>query len=196
MGFIHRTTLHTCRDTNQASKQAALDATQNMAESPKTIYDFKENDIDGNSVDLEKYKGHVVVITNVATQWGLTKANYDQLQALYSKYSGYDGGLRILGFPCNQFGSQEPGTNAEIKKYATETHGVTFDLFEKVKVNGGDACPLWNFLKKEQGGTLFDAIKWNFTKFLVDKSGKPIKRFGPKDNPNSMEPDIKAALGL
>ena len=137
----------------------------------------------------------------------------------YSKYAG--SGLKILGFPCNQFGGQEPGSNADIKKYATEVHGVTFNMFEKVayfgwplqtmspifdewwwniwfqiKVNGSDAHPLWKYLKKAQGGTLIDAIKWNFTKFLVDKEGRAIMRFGPKENPHLMEPDIKAALGL
>jgi glutathione peroxidase-family protein len=160
-----------------------------------SIYDFSANDIDGAPVDLGDFcRGHVVVIVNVATQWGLTKANYDQLQALYSKYA--ESGLQILAFPCNQFGGQEPGTNSDIKNYATETHGVTFHLFEKIKVNGSDAHPLWKYLKKEQGGTLIDAIKWNFTKFLVNKEGKAIKRFGPKENPESMESDILKALGL
>jgi len=160
-----------------------------------TIYKYKANNIDGVEVNLgDLCRGSVCVIVNVATQWGLTKTNYDQLQALYSKYA--ESGLKILGFPCNQFGGQEPGSNSEIKEYATKTHGVTFDLFEKIKVNGSEAHDLWKYLKKAQGGTLIDAIKWNFTKFLVDKEGHAIKRFGPKENPYSMEPDIKAALGL
>jgi len=164
-------------------------------EGAASIYEFTANDIDGNPVNLgDLCRDRVCVIVNVATQWGLTKTNYDQLQALYSKYA--ESGLRILGFPCNQFGGQEPGSNADIKKYATETHGVTFNLFEKIKVNGSDAHPLWKYLKKAQGGTFIDAIKWNFTKFLVDKNGQAIKRFGPKENPDSMEPDIKAALGV
>jgi len=163
-------------------------------EEATSIYDFTANDINGTPVNLgDLCRDRVCVIVNVATQWGLTKTNYTQLQALYSKYA--DSGLRILGFPCNQFGGQEPGTNAEIKKYATEVHGVTFNLFEKINVNGNDAHPLWNYLKKAQGGFLVDAIKWNFTKFLVNKEGQAIKRFGPKENPDSMEPDIKAALG-
>jgi len=162
---------------------------------PATIYDFYADDIDGNSINLgELCRDKVCVIVNVATQWGLTKTNYQQLKALYGQYA--DAGLRILAFPCNQFGSQEPGTNQEIKKNLTENYGITFNLFAKIQVNGKDAHPLWTFLKEKQGGFLVDAIKWNFTKFLVDKNGIPIKRFGPKEDPNVMIPDIKTALGI
>lgn len=100
-------------------------------------------------------------------------------------------GLRILGFPCNQFGSQEPGTNEEIKKYVTETFGVTFDMFSKIDVNGDKAHPLWKYLKHKQGGTLGDFIKWNFTKFTVDKNGQPVARYAPNAEPFSMKKDLE-----
>jgi len=155
----------------------------------KTIYDFSATDIRGNLVDLkDKYDEKVVVITNVATQWGLTIKNYHQLQALYSKYA--DDGLRIMAFPCNQFGWQEPGSNESIDEFA-KSHGVTFDMYEKIEVNGGDALPLWKFLKKMEGGGF---IKWNFTKFLISREGVPILRYGPTTNPEDMEPEILNAL--
>jgi len=117
--------------------------------------------------------------------------NYQQLQALYSKYA--EAGFRVMAFPCNQFGNQEPGSDDDVKHFAKRTFGVTFDLYQKIKVNGGDADPLWKFLKKKQPGALA-FIKWNFTKFLVNREGVPIKRFGPKDNPISVETDIVNAL--
>jgi len=101
---------------------------------------------------------------------------------MHEKYSSEDGGLAILGFPCNQFGGQEPGTNEEIKAFA-DGYGVKFDMFEKIDVNGSDAHPLWKYLKAKQGGMLIDAIKWNFTKFVVNKEGIPVARFGPTDDP-------------
>ncbi|KAK3090770.1 hypothetical protein FSP39_014492 [Pinctada imbricata] len=107
--------------------------------------------------------------------------NYTQLQQLHAKYA--ESGLRILGFPCNQFGSQEPGTNEEIKKFATDTYSVQFDMFSKINVNGGSAHPLYSYLKKKQSGTLGDFIKWNFSKFLVDREGQPVKRYAPNTQP-------------
>jgi len=153
-----------------------------------SIYEFSAIDIDGNEVSLEKYKDHVCIIVNVASQWGLTPSNYEQLQALYEKYSETKG-LRILGFPCNQFGSQEPGTEAEIKEFVKKFN-VSFDLFSKINVNGGDTHPLFKYLKYKQGGLLGDFIKWNFTKFLIDKNGQPIKRYGPNTPPKDIEPDL------
>lgn len=100
-------------------------------------------------------------------------------------------GLRILAFPCNQFGSQEPGTNEEIKAFATGKYGVQFDMFSKINVNGNDAIPLWKYLKNKQGGTLGDFIKWNFTKFLVDKNGQPVKRYAPNEEPFSIKKDLE-----
>jgi len=153
--------------------------------SPKkanSIYEFSAVDIDGNEVSLEKYKGHVCIIVNVASKWGKTDVNYKQLVDMYQRYSEA-AGLRILGFPCNQFGGQEPGTEAEIKEFAMGKYNVTFDMFSKINVNGGDTHPLWAYLKDKQGGFLMNAIKWNFTKFVVDKEGQPTARFGPTDDP-------------
>lgn len=109
---------------------------------------------------------------------------------MHAKYAESKG-LRILGFPCNQFGSQEPGTEEEIKKFVTENYGVQFDMFSKINVNGGQADPLFKYLKHKQGGTLGDFIKWNFTKFLVNKEGIPVKRYAPNDEPNKIEKDFE-----
>jgi len=154
-----------------------------------TIYDFSAKDIDGNEVSLEKYRGHVCVIVNVASKWGLTDVNYKQLVELYEKYSEANG-LRILAFPCNQFGGQEPGTEEQIKEFAAK-YNVTFDMFSKIDVNFSSAHPLWVFLKSKQGGFMLDAIKWNFTKFIVDKEGNPVARLGPKDSPI---PNVEKAI--
>lgn len=156
--------------------------------SAKSIYDFSAIDIDGNEVSMEKYKGHVALIVNVASKWGLTSQNYQQLEALHEKFAESQG-LRILGFPCNQFGNQEPGTEAEIKEFVKK-YNVQFDMFSKINVNGNGAHPLWKYLKHKQGGTLVDMIKWNFTKFLVDKNGQPVNRYAPNVEPNAIEPDL------
>ena len=114
-----------------------------------------------------------------------------QLVEMYNEHSE-TAGLRILGFPCNQFGGQEPGSDEEVKKFATEKYNVTFDMFSKINVNGGDAHPLWVFLKDKQGGFLMNAIKWNFTKFVIDKEGQPRARFGPTDDPKpKVEDEVK-----
>lgn len=155
----------------------------------KTIYEFTAKDIDGNDVCLEKYRNHVAIIVNVASKWGFTDVNYKELQALQEKY-GETKGLRILAFPCNQFGSQEPGTNEEIKKFATEKYNVTFDMFSKIDVNGKSAHPLWTFLKTEQKGFLTNNIKWNFTKFLINKEGIPVQRYSPQTKPSEIEKDL------
>jgi len=115
------------------------------------------------------------------------------MEPLYKKYK--DQGFAIAAFPCNQFGGQEPGTDAEIKEFATKKYGATYDLYSKIDVNGDDAHPLWKFLKEKQGGTLgWDAIKWNFTKFLVNRKGEPVKRYAPTYMPNDIEADIVAEL--
>ncbi|XP_074028164.1 glutathione peroxidase-like [Leptinotarsa decemlineata] len=150
----------------------------------QSIYEFSAKDIKGNDVSLEKYRGHVCIIVNVASQCGFTKNNYAELNELYNEYSESKG-LRILAFPCNQFAGEEPGDSAEICQFI-QSKNVSFDVFEKVNVNGSDAHPLWNYLKFKKGGTLIDAIKWNFTKFIIDKNGVPVERHGPSTNPKDL----------
>lgn len=150
----------------------------------KSIYEFTANDIKGEPVSLEKYKDHVCIIVNVASQCGYTKSNYEELVKLYDDYSESKG-LRILAFPCNQFGGQEPGDATEICNFVAKKN-VKFDMFEKIDVNGSKAHPLWNYLKHKQRGTLIDAIKWNFTKFIIDKNGEPVERHGPNTNPKDL----------
>lgn len=118
----------------------------------------------------------------------MTNKNYTQLVQLHEKFAESKG-LRILAFPCNQFGGQEPGTNAEIKEFASKFN-VQFDMFSKIDVNGSTADPLWKYLKQQQHGFLTDAIKWNFTKFIIDKNGKPVERYAPQKDPLSLEPDL------
>ncbi|XP_035919424.1 glutathione peroxidase-like [Anopheles stephensi] len=157
-----------------------------------SVYDFTANDIDGNPVQLGKYRGHVLIIVNVASKCGYTEGHYKEFNQLYQEYAESKG-LRILAFPCNQFGGQEPGSNAEIKEFAKE-RGVKFDMMAKVKVNGDDTHPLWQYLKQRQGGTLVDAIKWNFTKFIVDKNGQPVGRYGPTTSPLEMREELEKYL--
>lgn len=150
----------------------------------KSIYEFSAQDIKGNEVPLEKYKGHVCIIVNVASQCGYTKNNYAELVELFDQYNESKG-LQILAFPCNQFGGQEPGTNEEICQFVAQKN-VKFDMFDKINVNGDDAHPLFKYLKHKQGGTLGNFIKWNFTKFIIDKNGQPVERHGPSTNPKDL----------
>lgn len=150
----------------------------------KSIYEFSAKDLNGEVVSLEKYKGHVCIIVNVASQCGYTKNNYAELVELYDQYAESKG-LRILAFPCNQFANEEPGDSAQICQFV-RSKSVNFDVFEKINVNGNDAHPLWNYLKYKQGGTLGDFIKWNFTKFIIDKNGQPVERHGPNTNPKDL----------
>lgn len=153
------------------------------------FYQFKVVDINGEQVSLKDYKGKVVLIVNVASKCGLTK-QYEGLEAMYKKYK--DRGLVILGFPCNQFMGQEPGTEAEIVEFCSLNYGVTFPLFSKIEVNGDDAHPLYQFLKKELPGTGNKSdIEWNFAKFLIDKNGKPVSRYQPRVKPVDLEGDIE-----
>ncbi len=157
-----------------------------------SIYDFKEKTIDGQEITMEKYKGKVMLIVNVASGCGYTP-QYEGLEALHVKYA--DKGLSILGFPCNQFLGQEPGTEAEIKNFCTTKFGVQFDMFSKIEVNGAHTNPLYVYLKKEAGGVLgTEVIKWNFTKFLVDKNGKVVKRYAPSTTPQDIDEDIRKLL--
>lgn len=155
------------------------------------IYDFTVKDIQGNDLSLEKFKGKVMLIVNTASNCGFTK-QYDGLQKLYEKYK--DQGFVVLGFPCNQFGKQEPGDEKGIANFCTDTFNVTFPMMSKIEVNGENAHPLYKFLKKEKGGVLGDEIKWNFTKFLVDKEGNLVDRFAPQKTPEEIEDDIKELL--
>lgn len=158
-----------------------------------TAYDFDAIDIDGNPVSLGDYRGKALLIVNVASKCGFTP-QYTGLEKLWQDYR--EQGLVVLGFPCDQFGSQEPGNEEEIKSFCSLTYEVDFPMFAKVDVNGAQAHPLWKWLKKEKGGLLgIDAIKWNFSKFLVGRDGKVVKRYAPTDKPESLVGDIKSVLG-
>ena len=157
-----------------------------------SIYNFEVTNISGETETLEKYNDKVLLIVNVASKCGFTP-QYKGLEELYKKYK--DQGLEILGFPCNQFGKQEPGSDEEISSFCEINFGVTFPLFSKIDVNGNNTHPLFNYLKKELPGLLgSEKIKWNFTKFLIDKKGNPVKRFAPKDSPKSLIPEVEKLL--
>lgn len=157
-----------------------------------SVYDFSARAVDGVERPLRDYQGKVLLIVNVASQCGFTP-QYTGLEALYRKY--HDLGFEILGFPCNQFGSQEPGDEAQIRQFCSLNYDVTFPLFAKIDVNGANAHPLYRYLKGEKPGVLgTEAIKWNFTKFLVGRDGEVIKRFAPVDKPESLDKDIAAQL--
>lgn len=160
--------------------------------SAQSIYDFTMNDIDGNPVSLSKYKGKVVMIVNVASKCGLTK-QYEGLEALYKKYK--DKGFVVLGFPCNQFMGQEPGTEAEIMEFCTVNYGVTFPMFSKIEVNGDGTHPLYKYLRKTlPGGGSKSDIEWNFAKFLIGRDGKPVERFNPRTKPEETAASIEKLL--
>lgn len=179
-----------------------------------TIYDFEAKTIDGETTKLDRYRGKVLLIVNVASKCGFTP-QYEALEALYRKHA--DDGLVVLGFPCDQFGNQEPGTEAEIKSFCTTKYSVTFPMFAKIEVNGDGAHPLYQHLRAEQKGSFSkdmagaerlyahlektmpevlgtDAVKWNFTKFLVDRRGKVVKRFESPETPEAIEAEIVALL--
>ncbi len=156
------------------------------------VYDFTATGIDGSQQSLAAYKGKTLLVVNVASKCGFTP-QYKGLEALYREYK--DKGLVILGFPCDQFGHQEPGDENEIKNFCSLNYDVSFPMFAKIKVNGDDAHPLYKFLKSEASGILgSEGIKWNFTKFLVDKNGKVVKRYGSIDKPADIGKDIAEIL--
>ncbi|MBL6751563.1 MAG: glutathione peroxidase [Nevskia sp.] len=157
-----------------------------------SVYDFSAKTIEGGEQKLDAYKGKALLIVNVASKCGFTP-QYKGLEALYRKFK--DKGLVVLGFPCDQFGHQEPGDEAEIKNFCSLNYEVSFPMFAKIKVNGDDAHPLYKYLKNEEKGILGTAgIKWNFTKFLVDKSGAVVKRYGSVETPESIEKDLAPML--
>jgi glutathione peroxidase len=156
------------------------------------IYDFEAKTIDGATRKLDTFKDNALLIVNVASKCGFTP-QYTGLEALHRKLSNR--GFNVLGFPCDQFGHQEPGNESEIKNFCSLTYDVTFPMFAKVDVNGDGTHPLYKFLKEEKSGILgIGAIKWNFTKFLVDKKGNVVKRYAPTDKPEDIEKDIEALL--
>lgn len=158
-----------------------------------SIYDISAQTIDGETCQLSAFQGKVMLIVNVASECGLTP-HYKGLEKLYQDFK--DQGLVVLGFPCNQFGAQEPGSEAEIKSFCERRYGVSFPLFAKIEVNGPDAHPLYQFLKKEQAGEGESSdIEWNFAKFLVDRDGRVVKRFHAKTEPENLVPSIEALLG-
>jgi glutathione peroxidase len=158
----------------------------------KNIYGFEASDIEGKTTSLKKFKGKVVLIVNVASKCGLTK-QYEGLETLYKKYK--DKGLVILGFPCNQFLGQEPGTEAEIAQFCSVNYGVSFPMFSKISVNGDETHPLYKYLKSILPGKDGNAeIEWNFAKFLIDREGVPVLRFHPKIKPVELEAEIEKLL--
>ena len=155
-------------------------------------YDFNATALDGQPVDLDRYRGKALLIVNTASACGFTP-QYQGLEALQRSYAGQ--GLVVLGFPCNQFGRQEQGSEAEIGAFCEKNYGVTFPMFSKIDVNGEDAHPLFRFLKGEAPGVLgTEAIKWNFTKFLVNREGAVVKRYAPATKPEELKGDIEKLL--
>jgi glutathione peroxidase len=157
-----------------------------------SVYDYSARTIEGQEQSLSVYRGHPLLVVNVASKCGFTP-QYAGLEALYRQYR--DRGFVVLGFPCDQFGHQEPGDETEIKSFCSLTYDVSFPLFAKITVNGADAHPLYRFLKEARPGILgSEAIKWNFTKFLIGSDGEPLKRYAPSDKPESLAGDVETAL--
>jgi glutathione peroxidase len=157
-----------------------------------SLQDFSARSIDGRDVSLSDYQGQVVLVVNTASQCGFTP-QYQGLQELHDSYAAQ--GFTVLGFPCDQFGHQEPGDDAEIAGFCERNFGVTFPLFSKIEVNGSGAHPLYQWLRSEKGGMLGSKIKWNFTKYLLGKDGQVIGRYSPTTKPEKIRGDIEKALG-
>lgn len=156
-----------------------------------SFYELNATDIKGQKVSMSEFKGKTLMVVNTASKCGLTP-QYEGLENLYQKYK--DEGLVILGFPCNQFGSQEPGSEDDIQEFCQLNYGVSFPMFSKVDVNGANTHEVFRYLKSKLGGLLGSKIKWNFTKFVIDKEGNPAKRFAPTTKPESMEAYLKKLL--
>jgi glutathione peroxidase len=152
------------------------------------FYQFTARSLQGKEISMDTYKGKVVLVVNTASKCGLTP-QYEGLENLYEKYK--DQGLVILGFPCNQFGNQEPGTEKEISEGCLINYGVSFPMFSKIEVNGENAHPIYKYLKNRLPGVFGKNIKWNFAKFLIDRNGKPVKRFSPTTIPEKLVKDIE-----
>jgi len=164
------------------------------SESVKSIYDFEAKSINGDAISLSLYKNKVLLIVNTASQCGFTP-QFKGLENLHKNLSSK--GLVVLGFPCNQFGMQDPGSNSDIESFCQSNYGVSFLMMEKIDVNGSNAHPLYAWLKAQAPGILgSEGIKWNFTKFLVGRNGEVIKRYAPQDNPESITPDIATAMTI
>ena len=160
----------------------------------ESVYDFSAETIAGNDKELSDYQGKVLLVVNTASKCGFTP-QFGGLETLYEKYK--DQGLEVLGFPCNQFKSQDPGSNGEIAEFCQVNYGVTFPMFSKIDVNGADAHPLYKFLKSEMPGILgSEGIKWNFTKFLIGKDGSPVQRFSPQTRPDALEQFVQAQVEI
>lgn len=158
----------------------------------KNVYSFHAKTLNGEEISLEKFQGKALLIVNVASKCGFTP-QYKGLETIYRKYK--DRGFEVLGFPCNQFGAQEPGDAEEIKSFCSLTYNVSFPMFEKIVVNGDGTHPLYQYLKKEGKGVLgTEAIKWNFTKFLINKNGKVVDRFAPQTKPEDLQEEIEKVL--
>jgi glutathione peroxidase len=155
------------------------------------VYDFSAKSLAGEEISLQRFEGRVLLIVNTASQCGFTP-QYRGLEDLHREFAGR--GFAVLGFPCNQFGAQEPGNASEISAFCTSKYDVTFPMFDKIDVNGSAAHPLYNYMKREKSGLLGSAIKWNFTKFLVDRTGLVSARHAPTTRPESLKKDIEALL--
>lgn len=157
----------------------------------ENFYEFKAETISGDEILMEQYKGKTILVVNTASKCGFTP-QYEGLEKIYREHK--DLGLEILGFPCDQFGRQEPGSNEEIQSFCQVNYGVSFTMFKKIEVNGEGAHPIFKYLRKMLPGFLGDKVKWNFTKFLIDSNGNPVKRFAPKTKPEKLLNYIKPLL--
>lgn len=172
--------------------QAGAERKKTKMNDSHSVYDFKAKSLDGKEIDLARYKGDVLLIVNTASRCGFTK-QYQGLEQLHEKYK--DRGLRVLGFPCNQFGGQEPGDASEIAGFCQKNYGVNFQMFDKIDVNGDKAHPLYRYLTDAAPGALgTKAIKWNFTKFLIDRKGSVLKRYAPQTKPEELIPEVEKLL--
>ena len=156
-----------------------------------TIYEFTADNMDGTSKDFRDYKDQVLLVVNTASKCGFTP-QFEGLETLYQQYK--DQGLTVIGFPCNQFGSQDPGSNDEIGAFCQKNYGVSFPMMSKIDVNGKNAHPIFNWLKDQKGGLLTDGVKWNFTKFLIGRDGQVIDRYAPTTKPDAIKADVDKAL--